>query len=312
MTSTNIRRKALATLVILAGCGNYSNDDLDFQLAVPVREELSAKLPQALVDPNAAEYYRATRDVGTIFNELVVKLTGLVDYIRSFTPSSRNGDERIWGPYPVKDDPSWEVRLRMARAYDLSDPGFRYLIEFHRAGAAGDPWKPLMTGTFGLGRVQGELVLDLDPARQSGYPVKQFDKLQKLVLRYQRRMTPMTVEMTIENLPEPPNPALPMATPLTTGATYRYQDEADGSGGLVFVVRGADIRAQALEIRSRWSETGAGRADARIIEGFLATGLPLGIDCWGPDGRATYLMRLLGMGMRREEGSVATCVFGPP
>jgi hypothetical protein len=285
------------------GCGNYSNEDLDFQLAVPQREELLAKVPgQALVSPDAAEYYRATRDGATTFNAAVLELTGLVDKVRAVPPSGRNGDERVWGPFRHQMDRDWEIRLRMSRLFAGDEPSFTYVFEFHRVGAPGSPWQKLMSGTFGLGRGHGELVLDLELARKSGYPVAEFRDLLRITLSYQRREPPFTVGMKLENVPESPNPE----------ATYSYSENADGSGSLSFVWRKRDnLLAQAVEVRSRWNATGAGRADARIVEGLAAMGNAGVIDCWGPDGRATYVLR--DYGMRREEtGSPSTCVFPAP
>jgi hypothetical protein len=294
---------ALLALLALAGaCGNYSNDDLDFALAVPKREELTAKLPgEKQVAPDAAEYYRATREVGTSFNLAVIDLTSLVDNVRSAPPSDRNGGERIWGPFPHRYDPDWEIRLRMWRESVDRDAGFRYRFEFHRTGAPGSPWHPLLSGTFALSRRHGELDLHLDQARKSGYPVAEFKDLLRLTLRYQRRQHPFTVEMILTNVPESPNPE----------ATYSYSENADGSGGLTFVWRRSDnILAQAAEMRSRWNAEGAGRADARIIEGIAAMSNALGVDCWDPGGRSIYLLREYGQ--RREEGNPARCAFPAP
>lgn len=294
---------AVAVAVTASACGNYSNDDLDFQLAVPKREELVAKLPtQALVTPEAtAEYYRATREGAVNFNNAVVELTALVDDVRVLPPSGRDGDERTWGPFRHRLDRDWEIRLRMARAPQAGEPGFRYVFEFHRVGAPASPWQPLLSGAFGLGRGHGELVLDLAQARRSGYPVAEFKDLQRLTLRYQRRQPPFTVELALETVAESPDPE----------ATYRYAENPDGSGSLSFVWRLRDnLLAQAAEIRSRWNPAGAGRADARIVEGLAAMSNALGIDCWGADGRATYVLREYGG--RREQGSPARCVFPAP
>jgi hypothetical protein len=293
---------SLAAVTVLgAACGNYSTDDIDFQLAVPQREELSTRMPgQALVRPDAAEYYRATRDVSTLFNMVVVELIGLVDTVRATPPSARNGDERVWGPFRHRADGNWEVRLRMSRDFSAGEPSFRYVFEVHRVGLAAGPWELLLSGTFGLHRGHGEMILDLTQARKSGYPVAEFKDLQRLVLRYQRRRTPIELEMTVENVAESPNP----------GSSYRYLENADGSGELTFSSRRQNLAVQAVEVRSRWNPTGAGRADARITEGTYAMGNSLLIDCWDADGRATYVLREYGT--RREEGSAASCVFGPP
>ncbi len=289
-----------AAAVTLAACGNYSNEDIDFQLSVPKTEELSTRLPfSASAAPDTAEYYRATREVGSAFNRFVVDVTSLMDSVRVTRPSARTGDERIWGPFVDRGDRSWEVRLRMSRDPASPDPAFRYAFEFHRAGPPGSPWQQLLGGTFGLYRDHGEMILDLTDARASGYPVDGFRDLARLTLRYERRHTPIELTMMVENVDDGTNP----------GASYRYLENADGSGELAFVSRRASARLT-LEVRSRWNPGGAGRADARIGESTAPTGNPRGIDCWAADGHASYVLREYGM--RREEGSAAACVFGPP
>jgi hypothetical protein len=76
-------------------CGNYSNEDLDFQLALPEDGDLDAKLPQTLTNDASSEYYKTTRQVVTTFNGGATALVGLVDHVRGYSPTSRSGAERI-------------------------------------------------------------------------------------------------------------------------------------------------------------------------------------------------------------------------
>jgi hypothetical protein len=97
----------------------------------------------------------------------------------------------------------------------------------------------------------------------------------------------------------------------TPDATYTYAENADNSGQMTFLWRVRDNRlVEAVELMSRWISNGAGRADARIVEGLAAVAGSRGIDCWGPDARVTYARR--DWGDRREEGDSATCVLPPP
>jgi hypothetical protein len=109
---------------------------------------------------------------------------------------------------------------------------------------------------------------------------------------------PYTAEMTVRNVPGAPAP----------GATYAYSENADGSGEMTFVWRVRDnVWLQAAELHSRWVAGGAGRADASIVEGLAAAAGARGVDCWGPDTRATYVRR--DFGERRMEGDPASCVL---
>src|SRR5581483_3559779 len=77
-----------------AGCGNYSNEDLEFMQALPEKSDLSADVPtrSAVVLANTAELYRMTRDVVVIFNGVVDSFLTLIDAIRSYSPTTRMPD----------------------------------------------------------------------------------------------------------------------------------------------------------------------------------------------------------------------------
>jgi hypothetical protein len=309
----------LITACLLAttfgGCGNlgnYSNDDLDFQLAVPERQDLEANLTeqQALVVGDAAEYLRSTREAVVKFNALIDGLVAIVNGVRSLTPSERHDNVRVWGPFVHERDPHWEVRLRLTRGADpMSTTGFGFLyqIEFHRVGTA-EAWQSLMMGTLtpggGVRHGRGEITLAIGPARTAGYPVGEFDKLDSLHITYNRASSPITVDMQITNVATAAND--------TPGGTFKYSEAADGAGAMDFVWRVRDnIWAQAIGIFSRWVPGGAGRADVRVVEGLGALGGGAGIDCWAADGHATYVRRDF-ENPRRESGDAASCVLGPP
>src|SRR5512138_269969 len=97
-------------------CGNYSNDDLDFQLALPEQSDIEAKMQLSVVRADSAEYYRDTRNAIATFNAMVAKLTGLIDVVRRNVPTSRHGDERVYGPWPAEEQPGWEIRVVMHRS----------------------------------------------------------------------------------------------------------------------------------------------------------------------------------------------------
>ncbi|HEY0706063.1 MAG TPA: hypothetical protein VGG33_04665 [Polyangia bacterium] len=305
--STALSAWALLTTMLASACsGNYSNEDVDFQLALPETDDLTVKLPrQALVTPDAAEYYLATREVVFKVNAFVLAVVGIVDHVRAFAPSERRGNLRVWGPFPHDRDPTFEQRMTMVRVVDAAGPRFDYQIEFRRAGDAQAPWTPLITGLFlPLSPTEtrpNQIVLDLVEARRQGYPVSDFNELEELRIAYQRRVPPYRTTMTVRNVKEAQSP----------GATYNYSENADRSGEMTFAWQVRDnIWVSAVELFSRWISSGAGRADARILEGLAAVAGSRGIDCWGPDARATYLRR--DWGDRREEGDPTTCVLPAP
>lgn len=296
----------LGALALSAACGgNYSNEDVDFQLALPESDDLTVKLPQALVVAGAAEYYLATREVVVRANAFVIAVTRLVDTIRAFPPSERQGNLRSWGPFPHERDPSFELRLVVTRDDQNSAAlVFDYRIEFRRVGASSLGWKPLIVGEFtptgGTRLGSGAIHLVLVEARGQGYPVADFNELEDLQIDYQRRVAPFTTTMKLRNVAGAMNP----------GATYTYAEDVDRAGEMTFVLQVRDTPlVPAVELRTRWLATGAGRGDARVPEGLPAVTSLRGIDCWGPDTRPTYVRRDW---ERREEGNVSTCALPAP
>src|SRR5207248_723494 len=109
-------RWASVGLLSLSACtlGSFSNKDLDFYAALPVKEDLQSKLPQTATTGqglsqsqqglNAGDHsdaYKQTKDASTQFNGMVEEMIGFVDAVRQFPPSKRIGDDqRIWGPFP--------------------------------------------------------------------------------------------------------------------------------------------------------------------------------------------------------------------
>jgi hypothetical protein len=300
----------VALLAASGACGNYSNADVDFQLALPARDDLAVNPPAALTVADSAEYYRMTADGIRDTNRLIDAIANLIDHVRSFPPSERKPNERIWGPFPAERDPNFEVRVRIQRM-SLSDPPpdflFSYQIEFHRRGDSTAPWFPLITGQFlpapgGARRGSGELHVVLTDARAQGYPVPEWGEIDRIDIIHQRLQYPHRVDMAIANVPTAEVPR----------AEFKHSLNADGSGEVSFVFRPRDnVIVQAVSIRTRWLPTGAGRGDARVTEGLAALSGNVGVDCWGPDTRATHV--------RRDwatppvlTGDPATCVFPDP
>ena len=295
----------IATLVLAAGCGgNYSNEDIDFQLALPEKEDLAAKLPvQALEITDSAEYYRATRNTVLLFNGLGDAFLRIIDAVRSFPPTERSGARRIWGPFPNERFREWVLRLVIDRVGDpLAPTRFEYEVQFRRARELSAAWTPLIRGSFapggGVRRGEGSLQFLSAPARTATYPLEGLTETDELRIDYQTRAFPMTVKLTL------------VGFPTRQQAVYEYAESADSSGTMSFrfpTPQGGAF-ASALQIRSRWNGAGAGRADVTVAEGAFAGARA--VDCWGIDTRATYVLR--GWMTAENKGTENTCVFGPP
>lgn len=312
--SRTINRLALAFAAFIAACGNYSNEDIEFQLALPDQAELTAKLPQTVDAPDAPEYYLQTRVVVFLFNGIQANFLGLIDHVRAYPATSRAPRRRVWGPFPDDKHHGWSWRVIMERAEDPTIPlGFRfaYWVQLRPAGAGDGGWIEFISGHYlpggGARRGEGELRVDTRPARAAGFPIDDpmdptdYNDLEQLQISY-RSVLPIRVTMDITYVPGGE----------TASAHYEYRERADGAGSMLFSWPVTGVPGvEELELQSRWLGSGAGRADARVSRG-LARDLGLrGTDCWGLDGRATYSSR----DWQKDKpplGTESACIFLAP
>jgi hypothetical protein len=292
----------------LCACGNYSNDDLDFQLALPEQSDIEAKMQLSVTRADSAEYYRDTRSAIATFNAMVEKLTGLIDVVRGNVPSSRNGDERIWGPWPA-DQLGWQIRVVMRRsAVSSTVLHVDYDVQVRPQGSDDSAWADFLTGWYesssGDTRAgQGEIQLLVGNARDAGFPLDADPGLAELVrvdIAYNHASYPISETLYIEKLP----------TLATTSGRLDYLQNEDGSGRLSFDWAGKSDAGTAITARmdSRWIGSGAGRADltADLTPNRTGVETTLGIDCWGTDTVATYSYRIGGDPFA---GDQTSCLF---
>jgi hypothetical protein len=293
----------LCAAALLAGCGgNYSNEDIDFQLALPERDDIAVKLPaQSLEVEGAAEHYRITRGTVRDLNGVADAFLSLIDGVRAYAPTERSGGRRVWGPFPVAGHPMWFVRMVMDRVGDPNQPArFDYQVEFRSRLDATAPWTPIITGEFapraGVRRGVGVFHFVATGARAAGYPLEGLVGVERLDIQYSTAEFPLRAKIDSVDYPG------------GRKASYEYQQEQDGAGSMLFTfpTPNLGIWVSALEIRSRWKGTGAGRADVRVVGGLALD--KTGVECWGTDTRRTYQKTW----DDKIEGVESDCVFGPP
>jgi hypothetical protein len=298
-----MKRCLIALIVGTVGCGgNYSNEDIDFQLALPAREDIVVKLPaQGLDTADSAEYYRNTHTVAKGLDSIADAFLGLIDYVRLNAPTERVQGHRVWGPFPADRHPEWSVHMVLDREGDPNQPSrFDYRIEVRPTASAA--WIPLITGNFapagGVRRGVGELLFTATAARAAGYPLDGLVGLERLDIAYRTNGFPISLHIASVDFPA------------ANQATYDYLEEQDGSASMrfVFPTPGGGALVSSLEILSQWTGSGAGRADVKVLTG-LVTGMK-GTDCWGIDTRPVYVHRDWDKAM--EKGMASACVFPAP
>jgi hypothetical protein len=275
-----------ATLAAVSGCGNYSNEDLEFMNALPEKQDLTADIPvrSAVVLADTAELYRMTRNVVVVFNGIVDGFLSVVDTIRSYPATTRLPNERIWGPGPADKQPGWLVQLVMIRQNLIT---FDYRLEYLPASAPDSTPLVLMSGTFaasgGVRRGVGHVDVNTEMLRNAGVDVD-LGYLDMLSIDYDTSAFPVTVSLTFTNFVNP----LKLDDP--TAGTYVYSTQANGQGALSYDVTGNIIPGlqglDTINVTSRWLGSGEGRGDLQVVSGDGA-----GLDetqCWNGQFQAAY------------------------
>jgi len=287
------RRTAIVLALALAGCGNYSNEDLDYLSALPQTADLSVEAPKMSPVRPAQEddALQTTSDVTTKLNAMADNLLALVDQIRSGYPTSRKGDVRIWGPGPADGNPGWQVEFTMKKDVAADPVTFSYNLLMIPPGATADGALTVLTGTFqatGGAHGVGHLSLTPGPARDAGAVLPGLEKLMTLDIDYDTQDWPHTLTIDVMSIPTV-DPTMD-----ATHATYTYQRAQNGDGAMSFTfLKDAipgPLGVDTLSITSHWQGSGAGRADIAVTAGDGA-GQISWTDCWAADETTAYNSR---------------------
>ncbi len=275
------RLTGLSVLLLAAGCGNWSNDDLVFMNAFPSKAELSSKLPEgtarsglfgeradALAVGEQSAAYENTRNTSRSFNAMLDALLLPIDAVRSRPPTQREGDRRIWGPIADRNQPGFEVRVTMDRS---SEDVFSYRVEFRRQGTG--EWAAVLLGDFkadaGVRKGFGSVQLRVKRARDLGLAMRDLDAVDTLEIGYSTASDPIRADLIIHAVP---------GTPGVSQIGLSYQERSDKAGALTFDLFGLSPQIERLQLKSRWLPSGEGRSDSTVLEGTYAGATKL--ECW--------------------------------
>lgn len=287
--------------LLLAACGgDFSNDDLEFLNALPLREDLAAKLPESAARAGngltpredglvglqglgiVSDLAVQTYSTGTGFNQSVDALLSLLEKIRKLPPTTREPDRRVWGPFPDDKHPSLDVRFVMERTGEV----FTYLLQYRRSGAGEEAWWTFIPGSFkadaGIRKGTGTVSMDFKEARKNGFPADGAVTLDRLDIDYQTRALPTRVALLFTGLGRP-----------TPEVTYTYRAVPEGLGEMKFRLPDTDLvpggLRETLDVTTRWAADGRGMVVVDILAGD-ATGAKY-TECWDTRTRVTFIRR---------------------
>ncbi|MBK7539543.1 MAG: hypothetical protein IPI49_30165 [Myxococcales bacterium] len=299
-------KRTLATSLVLSslfaltatGCLQQDQRPEGLEKALPTSEQLSIKLPESQTRAvgQLAEYYTHTRNITRTLNGSTAWVLVLIHAIVQYPVTTVEGNVYTWGPWGEGLDPA-EYKLVVTA---LANGNFEYQLAGRPRNTTGS-FETVISGTAIPGATEttgkGQLLLDFDAAERVN-PVDNDGKGQ-LTIKYDFAQRALEIDaVTAEN-----------GRPAT--AHYAYKDQADGSGDMVFGLRGdagGGAGLESLTLRSRWQAGGAGRGDARVVGGDVGQAEVTASECWDGQFRRTYFIAASGE-LGGSEGNVANCVF---
>ena len=304
-----VRVVTLCLVVLGAGCGNWSDEDLVFMQVRPDREAVHLRVPgedrvraaleqglssvqQGLNNPcdgADATLTCSTRQVAAHLNRLTFFLLEIVSSVTSHQPTQRKQGARVWGPFFVKED-GLSHRFEMRRDDGVGPGGFSYCLHSAKAdkslpfsdrgvacGKDASGFSEVFTGTFlpdpETGKVRtgmGEMRLDLEKQRESGLTR---DRSVQGVYEFlfDNRDGRQVIGITIDKVTD-------AQSGLPSRATYSYHRDEDGAGELnltLMIQAGCegmvcvDSSLETMAIHAQWTASGAARLDVVASGGDL-------------------------------------------
>lgn len=253
--------------------------------AVPSSTQLAVVLP-APQSPMQAELAGSTHNGVAAVNKLLDGVLGIVDAIRSYEPTTRKSDARIWGPAPDSNHPGWQWKFEIDRQLDGTT--FDYHLSF-ASDATPDAWVEFLSGTYdgagGARQGSGAFTARFADALTAGYPIdedaKQYQTLSLTYQNYDTEGSPVSAVLSVVRTVPDPNGI--------TNASFSYEILTDGSGDITFQAAGNIVGGTTTEtvtIHAQWLPSGEGMATCTIT-----AGADLGAtqtECWDSAGEATY------------------------
>lgn len=324
---------AVTTALALAApaCGKADGAD-GFRQGVPHHEDVTLVVPGVSTQQSAltasgasiaraallgeqAELYGVTRDVTSMVNDGTVAVLTLVKTITEYPATSVGTEVAVWGPYtePLHAN-TW--RLTVNR---LTAGSYHYVFEAKPRGSDDSMYLAILSGQHNLASAEAHRQANL-PAYGSGSFVLDWDSAQmlpehddnvgKASFTYSRPSPTAAVDITTTF-----TQVMDKDTQMRIDAAYDYVATPGSGGAFQFTfTKNSIATTPALEtsaVRSRWQESGAGRADVRITGGDLGTSAATVSECWGGGDagfRSVYMTNSYG-DAAKTWGAEADCAF---
>ncbi len=300
LTRTGLTLALALPLAAAGACGKADGAD-EFRDGVPYREDVAMVLPGVSTQQGAltaggvttvrgallgeqADSYKLTRDVTGMVNGATAAVLTLVKTVTEYPPSSMAPNVAVWGPYtePLRAN-TWRLTVnRIGRGM------FHYTFDAKPRGTDDGMYVTVLSGQHNVAN-PGTLRHPHLPAYGSGDFTLDWDKAQtlpehddnvgKASFTYSRPSptSDVNIDATFTQVRD-------KDTGMLIDAKYGYIATPGMGGTFQFTLtKDAIVTTPALEtmtVRSRWQETGAGRADIKVVGGDLGTTEATANECW--------------------------------
>ena len=145
-------RSACSALLLLCACGTLSNEDIAFIEAIPQKDQLHVQVPkgdtaQPACSIGPADVWTNAKTTGDAINAGVDGILSLVDAIRAVPPTTRDTDQRTWGPFADKNNKGVDIQVTMLRELDSAGTPWRWIYTVAARRAPAD-FLPIIEGEF--------------------------------------------------------------------------------------------------------------------------------------------------------------------
>jgi hypothetical protein len=323
------RKSLLCASLLFVGCGQFQEDA--FRDGIPSKQMVEVKEPggsrgQGLESSevsgfglgDTSDFYKLTRGATVVVNGGTVAVLNLVEGITRHTPTSIEGDTAVWGPHTgVLSPNTWRLSVT-----ETGNHTYSYKLEGKAKTDADTAFKVILSGTHTIAtdaqgnRLRnfgsGTLKLDWDAAQTLPEHGREVGVAE---IRYSRAdsQAVATVEADFRQVNDEDRPGT------RVDASYRYKETPGAGGEFDFALNKnldtdpARSLIEHLTIKSRWAQSGAGRADVKITQGDVAPGEATLSECWDSNFLSQYLTLSFfpngGYGTVSACGSFTTAVY---
>lgn len=283
----------------------------EYRNALPDRETIEVDVPAAettarglgsrssAIVGEPADLYTSTYYQARDLNVLGKFVVELVETIASFPPTDLTETSAVWGPFSEEREPN-EFKLTIEKD-DVDARLYAWAIEGRHKSAK--DFVTLAHGSFepdGDDYGRGWFVLDVDQ-------IHALDPSEggrgRVGYAFEKNAEGVSVRVHLAGENERGE---------RIEAGYAYGESVSGEGFILFGIPLDVHEGPALEdviIRTRWTRSGAGRADVIASGGDIGSDVYQGSQCWGDNFVSSYEHILLNGDVIANDGDFKTCVL---